>query len=135
MSDEQTTEKAESSTPPVKAPAEVVASIKKFVAGEGGAAKAVLQPIGTAGVRITLVGESDGYLGDRVVDDIATAHAVVDAVPGHRDRGVGPGADVEGNRVARALSQDGRLGRPFRALPQGAQQRDHLTFQQACPVS
>ncbi|KNA93214.1 MULTISPECIES: hypothetical protein [Gordonia] len=82
MSDVQTTEKAESSTPPVKAPAEVVASIKKFVAGEGGAAKAVLQPIGTAGVRITLVGESDGYLGDRVVDDIATAHAVVDAVPG-----------------------------------------------------
>ncbi|GEM_PF-435740 len=87
MSDEQNTETAESdsvegSAPPVKAPAAVVASIKKFVATEGGAAKAVLQPIGTAGVRITLVGESNGYLGDRVVDDVATAHAVVDAVPG-----------------------------------------------------
>lgn len=81
MSDEQPTETTETA-PRTKAPAGVVASIKKFVAAEGGAATAVLQPIGTAGVRITLVGESNGYLGDRVVDDLATANAVVDAVPG-----------------------------------------------------
>ena len=42
---------------------------------------AVLQPIGRVGVRITLVGE-DGVLGDRVVDDLATANAVVDSVEG-----------------------------------------------------
>lgn len=60
----------------------VVESIKKFVAAEGGSAKAVLQPIGAAGVRVTLVGESNGYLGDRVVADLDTARAVVDAVPG-----------------------------------------------------
>lgn len=67
---------------PVPAPAQVVSSVRGFVAREGGEAKAVLQPIGTAGVRITLVGEDGGILGDRVVDDIATAHAVVDAVEG-----------------------------------------------------
>lgn len=81
MSDEQTTDTTDTASR-AKAPAGVVESIKKFVAAEGGAATAVLQPIGAAGVRITLVGDSNGYLGDRVVDDVATAHAVVDAVPG-----------------------------------------------------
>ncbi|WP_279105661.1 hypothetical protein [Gordonia paraffinivorans] len=69
-------------TQTVQAPADVVASVKKFVAREGGNAKAVLQAIGAAGVRITLVGASDGVLGDRVVPDLATAQAVVDAVDG-----------------------------------------------------
>ena len=62
-------------------PKSVVASITKFVAAEGGSAKAVIQPVGAAGVRITLVG-ANGILGDRVVTDTATAHAVVDAVAG-----------------------------------------------------
>ncbi|MFT4126374.1 MAG: hypothetical protein QM662_09105 [Gordonia sp. (in: high G+C Gram-positive bacteria)] len=79
MSDQPATETSEA--PSTVAPREVVASIEKFVSREGGAAKAVLQPIGAAGVRITLVGES-GVLGDRVVPDIAMARAVVDAVAG-----------------------------------------------------
>ncbi|EGD56113.1 hypothetical protein SCNU_04616 [Gordonia neofelifaecis NRRL B-59395] len=64
------------------APADVVASIRKFVAAEGGSAKAVVQPVGAAGVRITLVGAEGGILGDRVVDSVETATAVVDAVEG-----------------------------------------------------
>ena len=63
------------------APADVVASIRKFISAEGGSAKAVIQPIGAAGVRITLVGEN-GILGDRVVDSVATANAAVAAVEG-----------------------------------------------------
>ena len=39
-------------------------------------ASAVIQPVGLAGVRITLVG-ADGILGDQVVEDLATANAVV----------------------------------------------------------
>ncbi|MGB3696292.1 MAG: hypothetical protein WBA05_02555 [Gordonia sp. (in: high G+C Gram-positive bacteria)] len=66
----------------VGAPSEVVSSIRKFVAAEGGSAKAVIQPIGAAGVRITLVGAEGGILGDRVVDSVAIANAVVDAVDG-----------------------------------------------------
>ncbi|MCM6776700.1 hypothetical protein NDR87_22550 [Nocardia sp. CDC159] len=59
----------------------VITSVRKFVAAHGGSATAVLQPIGRIGVRITLVG-ADGVLGDRVVDDLATAKAVVEAVEG-----------------------------------------------------
>ncbi|MFT4041806.1 MAG: hypothetical protein QM673_01450 [Gordonia sp. (in: high G+C Gram-positive bacteria)] len=82
MSDEHTADEHSSGAPRVTAPAAVVGSITQFVARSGGAAKAVLQPIGAAGVRITLVGESGGILGDRVVADSATAHAVIDAVAG-----------------------------------------------------
>ncbi len=66
----------------VEAPGATVASVRRFVAGQGGQATAVLQPIGAAGVRITLVGGSGGILGDRVVPDVATAEAVVNAVDG-----------------------------------------------------
>ena len=69
-------------TTTVTAPADVVGSIRKFVAAEGGSAKAVLQAAGDTGVRITLVGGSNGVLGDRVVRDMATAEAVIDAVEG-----------------------------------------------------
>lgn len=71
-----------SAAPKVEAPSEAVASVKKFVAREGGGAKAVLQPIGDAGVRITLVGKDGGILGDNVVGSLASAQAVVDAVDG-----------------------------------------------------
>lgn len=74
---EETAEKT-----PATAPSDVVSSIRGFVAAEGGSAKAVLQPTGQAGVRVTLVGEEGGLLGDRVVADVATAEAVVDAVDG-----------------------------------------------------
>ncbi|NLG55721.1 MAG: hypothetical protein GX542_08755 [Rhodococcus sp.] len=61
------------------APKEVVADIKKFLAAHGKAGNAVIQPVGEGKVRITLVAE-DGILGDQVVRDLATAHAVVEAV-------------------------------------------------------
>ncbi|WP_182348698.1 hypothetical protein [Tomitella gaofuii] len=56
------------------------ASIRSFIAAHGGAAKAVLQPVGLRGVRITLVG-ADGVMGDEMVDSMAAAQAVVEAVP------------------------------------------------------
>ncbi|MGC5258727.1 hypothetical protein ACPXCG_20495 [Gordonia sp. DT218] len=82
MSEQPESDTADVTTTPVEAPQSVVASIKGFIGREGGSAKAVLQPIGAAGVRITLVGEQGGILGDRVVDDVATAEAVVEAVDG-----------------------------------------------------
>ncbi|MEG8179621.1 hypothetical protein GZH49_13885 [Nocardia terpenica] len=66
---------------PAKLSPSVVDSVKGFVAEHGGSATAVLQPIGRIGVRITLVG-ADGVLGDRVVDDLTTAKAVVETVDG-----------------------------------------------------
>jgi hypothetical protein len=69
------------SAAPAKPSSGVIDSVEDFVAAHGGSATAVLQPIGRVGVRITLVG-SDGILGDRVVGDLATAKAVVEAVPG-----------------------------------------------------
>ena len=75
---EQSSDEARTPT----APRDVVASLQKFVAREDGGATAVLQPIGAAGVRVTVVGEKGGILGDRVVRDIDTANAVVEAVDG-----------------------------------------------------
>ena len=73
---------SETATPTTVQPSSaVIESVKKVVAAHGGSGTAVLQPIGRIGVRITLVG-SDGVLGDRVVDDLATAKAVVAAVDG-----------------------------------------------------
>ncbi|GAB09414.1 hypothetical protein GOARA_036_01460 [Gordonia araii NBRC 100433] len=71
---------AETAAPTI--PGGVVNSIRRYVEREGGAATAILQPIGDAGIRITLVGQDGGILGDRVVADEPTAHAVVDAVEG-----------------------------------------------------
>ncbi|WP_132994410.1 hypothetical protein [Gordonia zhaorongruii] len=68
--------------PSVKVPSDVVGSIRGFLKKQGGSATAVLQPVGEAGVRITLVGEDGGLLGDRMVDDMTTAKAVVDSVDG-----------------------------------------------------
>ncbi|RVW03378.1 hypothetical protein [Rhodococcus spongiicola] len=57
-------------------PSGTVAAIRKFLSEHGGSASAVIQPVGRAGVRITLVG-ADGVLGDQVVDSVAVANAVV----------------------------------------------------------
>ena len=65
--------------PAAKLSSSVVDSVRTFVAAHGGSASAVLQPLGHLGVRVTLVG-SDGVLGDRVVDSMATARALVAAV-------------------------------------------------------
>ncbi|WP_420039922.1 hypothetical protein [Gordonia sp. MP11Mi] len=82
---------------PATAPSDVVSSIRGFVSANGGSAKAVLQAAGQAGVRVTLVGDN-GTLGDRVVDDMETAKAVVDAVDGLEtaewDRELTSAADV-----------------------------------------
>jgi hypothetical protein len=59
----------------------VIGSVREFVAAHGGSATAVPQPIGEAGVRVTLVG-ADGILGDRVVADLAAARQLVAAVDG-----------------------------------------------------
>lgn len=64
-----------------KAPEGVVKSVRSFLASHGGSGHAVLQNIGRAGVRITLIG-ADSILGDEVVRDLATAKAVVAAVDG-----------------------------------------------------
>lgn len=58
----------------------VLSAVKAFIKDHGGSAKAVLQPLGRIGVRITLVG-ADGIMGDQVVPSLASANAVVDAVP------------------------------------------------------
>lgn len=63
----------------VKVPAGVLSTIEKFIGEHGGSANAVLQPLGRAGVRITLVG-ADGVLGDQVVKTNEIARAILDSV-------------------------------------------------------
>lgn len=75
------TQDSGAAAPTVAAPPRAVTAVRNFVAAHGGAATAVIQPIGLDGVRITLVG-ADGVLGDQVVEDIATADAVVAQVEG-----------------------------------------------------
>ncbi|MGB3769847.1 MAG: hypothetical protein WBF79_12675 [Rhodococcus sp. (in: high G+C Gram-positive bacteria)] len=67
------------STETAAPPSKLVSSIESFVSDHGGSATAVVQPMGRAGVRITLVGE-DGILGDRVAANLPTAYAVIDAL-------------------------------------------------------
>lgn len=67
------------STETAAPPSRLRSSISSFVDAHGGSATAVLQPLGRAGVRVTLVG-ADGILGDRVAPDLRTAHAVVDSL-------------------------------------------------------
>ncbi|MFD6856783.1 hypothetical protein ACFWCF_05480 [Rhodococcus sp. NPDC060090] len=67
-------------TQTASAPADIVSSLRSFVAEHGETAKAVIQPVGYVGVRITVVAE-DGVLGDHVVADLPTARAVVEALP------------------------------------------------------
>ncbi|GAA2049178.1 hypothetical protein [Williamsia deligens] len=67
---------------PARAPKAAVAAATRFVRRGGGAASAVIEPIGASGVRILMVAQDGGVIGDQVVADVATAHAVVDAVEG-----------------------------------------------------
>ncbi|AKP58567.1 hypothetical protein [Mycobacteroides abscessus] len=62
-------------------PSTVHRALTAFVKAHHMPTKAVLQPVGETGVRITLVG-ADGVLGDQVVADLATARAAVAAVEG-----------------------------------------------------
>ncbi len=63
----------------VKVPAGVVSAIKSFIGEHGGSANAVIQGLGRAGQRITLVG-ADGVLGDQVVESDEVARAVLEMV-------------------------------------------------------
>lgn len=74
------TELAESARTTV-APAGAVKAISTYLAANGGTGTAVLQPVGKAGVRVTVVAEN-GVLGDQLVPTLDIARAVVDAVPG-----------------------------------------------------
>ena len=56
-------------------------AVRDFLSAHGGSGHAVLQNIGRAGVRITLIGK-DGILGDEVVRDLPAAKAVVAEVDG-----------------------------------------------------
>jgi hypothetical protein len=85
MSATQTSEATSPTTSRRPTPA-VLESVKRFVADHGGSATAVLQPVGRAGVRVTLVG-SDGVLGDRLVPDLATARALAALVDGLSETG------------------------------------------------
>ncbi|WP_043727058.1 hypothetical protein [Nocardia asiatica] len=71
----------ETATAPVKLSGALVESVRGFVADHGKSATAVLQPIGRAGVRVTLVG-ADGVLGDQVVADLDTAKTLIETVDG-----------------------------------------------------
>ncbi|MBM7244644.1 hypothetical protein HQO12_02875 [Rhodococcus fascians] len=57
-------------------PKGTLAAVKAFLADHGNSASVVIQPIGRAGTRLTLVG-ADGVLGDQVVPSTAVAHAIV----------------------------------------------------------
>ena len=50
------TEKSDATPSAPELPKSTVNAITKFVAEHGGSARAVIQPVGLAGVRITLVG-------------------------------------------------------------------------------
>ena len=58
-------------------PKGTLAAVKSFLADHGNAAQVVIQPIGRAGTRLTMVG-ADGVLGDQVVATQAIAKAVID---------------------------------------------------------
>ncbi len=58
-----------------------VAIAEAFVRAHGGSARAVVENIGQAGVRVVLVGE-DGMLGDVMVGDVETGQALAEAVDG-----------------------------------------------------
>lgn len=60
----------------------VVSSIRKYVTDEDDSATAVLQPTGAAGVRITLVGEKNGVLADRVVPALDESEDIVTEIEG-----------------------------------------------------
>ncbi|QFZ24705.1 hypothetical protein EKG83_35610 [Saccharothrix syringae] len=60
--------------------ARAVKTASGFVAAHGKPSRAVVEPVGRAGARLVLVGD-DGAMGDVFLPDVATAEAVVEAVP------------------------------------------------------
>ncbi len=64
--------------PKVNVPSGALSAVKSFVSEHGGSGKAVLEPLGRVGTRVTLVG-ADGVLGDQVVASNEIAKALVEA--------------------------------------------------------
>lgn len=75
MSDASDSASTTASAPDRRVVERTVAELRRFVEVHG-AAQAVVESIGRAGVRIVLVGD-DGVLGDEVVRDRDTARAVL----------------------------------------------------------
>lgn len=65
--------------PQTEVPAGALKAVREFVGEHGGSGHVVVQPIGRAGTRVTLVG-ADGVLGDQVVANDEIARALVDQV-------------------------------------------------------
>jgi polygalacturonase len=57
-----------------------VKTASEFVAAHGKPARAVVENVGRTSARIVLVGD-DGAMGDVVLPDVASAEAVIEAVP------------------------------------------------------
>lgn len=74
--DDSTSEK--NSGPTIDVPAGALSAVRSFVGEHGGSGKVVIQPVGRAGTRVTMVG-ADGILGDQVVESPAVARALVEA--------------------------------------------------------
>jgi len=78
---ETTSRETDAAEPKVEVPAGALSAVKAFIGEHGGTGNVVIQPIGRAGTRVTLVG-ADGVLGDQVVENNDVAHALVAAVDG-----------------------------------------------------
>lgn len=80
-SDKSTDTARDGSEPPVNGPSrKSVAAAEEFIRVHG-SARAVVENIGQAGVRVVLVGE-DGMLGDVMVADVETGQSLAEAVEG-----------------------------------------------------
>src|SRR5699024_10054806 len=62
-------------------PARAVKFVERFLSRHGGTADVVVQPVGRRGIRLTLVG-ADGTMGDKMVDTLPQAEALVESVEG-----------------------------------------------------
>src|SRR5699024_859134 len=70
-------ETGEAAAPPPRA----VKFVERFLSRHGGTADVVVQPVGRRGIRLTLVG-ADGTMGDKMVDTLSQAEALVESVEG-----------------------------------------------------
>lgn len=61
------------------APGKAVTAATGFVQQHGGAARGVVENLGSAGARLVLIG-ADGRLGDVLVPDVAAGRAVIERV-------------------------------------------------------
>src|SRR5699024_1028049 len=77
----ETVEAAEPQPAGPTPPARAVKFVERFLSRHGGTADVVVQPVGRRGIRLTLVG-ADGTMGDKMVDTLSQAEALVESVEG-----------------------------------------------------